>query len=388
MASAPVRDGRSRVVVMGPGSLRENLNSRCGRSFTSSRLLPRTAGVSHANLRPWGGTGYTPKRVIASWTGRGLGTYRVAMRIITRLRHLLRRPFEGAGRSTAFIVTGILIQLVELLVLSLPWIFFVPVELWAINLAVLLPLATLVVAAPALTQAQRSRFRARLDVDIPELTGTQPQRGLSGIIARVRSRAGRRQLRYHLAAGPLLALGGCVALLLWVGAAVTTSVYVWVCALPLDWRLSHVGYSTWAGYVTAGGIAMLCAASWLSGALARLDTRAAMALLGPSKEEQLARRVEDLTVSRAGAGQWLGWHLVRHLGGGRNQDRAPRGGGRHLPDRQHHQGLRRHCGAATCRRAPGGPEHSHPALPARLAPCRIRADHGVPAAEPHQRPAQ
>lgn len=239
-------------------------------------------------------------RITPSWPNRGLGSYRLAMRIAARLGRLLRRPFQGAGRITAFIATGILIQLAVLLVMALPWLFFIPVTLRATALAVFVPLAAIVLAAPSLTESQRSRFRARLGVDIPALPQAQRRPGLIEMRARLRSRSGWRQLRYHLLAGPLFALGGALVLLLWATAIVATFVYVWVWVLPLQWRLNHVGYSTQAAYLSTAGIALLYAASWLSGALARLDVHAATALLGPTREEQLARRVEDLTLSRAG----------------------------------------------------------------------------------------
>jgi signal transduction histidine kinase len=214
------------------------------------------------------------------------------MRFTTRLRRVLWRPFQGTGKTTAFIATGILIQLAVLLVLALPWVFFIPVALWAIALAILVPLAAIVLAAPLLTEAQRSRLRTRLGVDLPALTQAQRRLGLTGIRDRLRSRPGWRQLRYHLVAGPLYACGGTMILLLWATAIVAASVYVW------GWRL--IGYSPQAAYISVAGIALLYAASGLSGALARLDARTATALLGPTREEQLVRRVEDLTVSRAG----------------------------------------------------------------------------------------
>ena len=72
----------------------------------------------------------------------------MAMRITARPWRLLRRPFLGAGRATGFIATGILIQLAVLLVMALPWIFFIPVTMSAIALAVLVPLAAIVLTAP------------------------------------------------------------------------------------------------------------------------------------------------------------------------------------------------------------------------------------------------
>lgn len=218
------------------------------------------------------------------------------MHTTARLRRVILRPFHGAGRPVAFLATGVLIQLGVLFVLALPWMLFVPVAMWAVLLAVLAPLAAVALAGPVLTAAQHGRFRTRLGVEIPSPhTGRRP-----GPLTWIRTPAGRRQLLYHLLDGPLLALAAALVLLLWIAGCAAVSLYAWLWLVPLDWRADHPGYSTWAAYVTAGGIAALYAASWLSGALTRLDTRVASALLGPSRAEQLARRVDDLTESRAG----------------------------------------------------------------------------------------
>ncbi|WP_217210760.1 sensor histidine kinase [Streptomyces sp. AC550_RSS872] len=218
------------------------------------------------------------------------------MHITARLRRVIQWPFQGAGRPAAFIVTGVLIQLAVLVVMALPWIFFVPETPAATLLAVLVPLAAVVSAGPLLTEVQRARFRTRLGVDIASPYGGPRPR----LPEWLRSPAGRRQLGYHLLFGPLLALAAVFALLMWATSAVAASIYVWIWLVPPERRLGQAGYTPSGAYVTAAGIALLCAASWLSGALARLDTRTATVRLGPSREEQLARRVEDLAESRAG----------------------------------------------------------------------------------------
>ncbi|MGW3117821.1 histidine kinase [Streptomyces sp. NPDC001107] len=218
------------------------------------------------------------------------------MRIVTRLRGLVLRPLRGAGRPVAFLATGLLIQFGVLVVMALPLIVFNATSTGAVLLALVAGLAAVVFAGPLLTEAQHARFRVRLGVDIPspyEGRRPRPHQWL-------RSPVGRRQLLYHLLDGPLLSLAAVFVLLTWAVALAATSVYVWIWVVPLDWRMQHLGYSTWAAYLTAAGIALLHLAAWLSGALSRLDTRVATALLGPSRAEQLERRVEVLTESRAG----------------------------------------------------------------------------------------
>ncbi|MGI5513191.1 histidine kinase [Streptomyces sp. CA-106131] len=218
------------------------------------------------------------------------------MHTTARLRRVILQPFQGVGRSVAFLGTGVLIQLGVLFVMALPWMLFVPVAMWAILLAVLVPLAAVVLAGPLVTAAQHGRFRTRLGVDIP----SPYARRRPGPREWMRTPTGRRQLTYHLLYGPLLALAAALVLLMWLAAGAAVLVYGWLWLVPLDWRVDHPGYTTWAAYVTASGIALLYAAAWLSGVLSRLDIRMATVLLGPSREEQLARRVDDLTESRAG----------------------------------------------------------------------------------------
>ncbi|MFF3559796.1 sensor histidine kinase [Streptomyces sp. NPDC002574] len=217
------------------------------------------------------------------------------MHTTARPQRVIPGAFRGAGRSVAFLATGVLIQFGVLLVMALPWTIFVPTAVWAILLAVLVPLAAVVLAGPLVTAVQHGRFRVRLGVDIASPhAGRRP-----GPRVWIRTPAGRRQLTYHLLYGPLLAFAAALVLLMWLAAGTAVSVYGWLWLVPLDWRVDHPGSTTWAAYVTAAGIALLLAAAWLSRALSRLDTRVATELLGPNRAERLARRVDDLTESRA-----------------------------------------------------------------------------------------
>ncbi|MEU7135332.1 sensor histidine kinase [Streptomyces sp. NPDC046261] len=189
-----------------------------------------------------------------------------------------RRPFDGVGRSVAFLATGVLVQLGALLVLALPWLNGGPTKALSCLLAVVGMGGVLGAACPVLSRVQRARLRARVGVEIPA--------------------AGRawswRQVGYHLVTGPVVALGAACVLTLGVASAVAATVYVWVWALPTGTRLGQ------AAYATAAGFAGLYGSAWLAGALTRLDVRAATRRLGPSRAEQLERRVEEVTESRAG----------------------------------------------------------------------------------------
>ncbi|MCC2275276.1 sensor histidine kinase [Streptomyces sp. ET3-23] len=204
----------------------------------------------------------------------------------------LLRPFRGAGRATALLAVGALAQLPPLLVLALPWLPGGPTQALSVLAAVLVPLAALVAATPLLSAVQRARLRTRFGVDVPA-----PARA-GGVQPWLRSEATWRQVRYHLVVGPLLALAGLCVLLLWTAAGVAATTYVWIWAVPPEYRYALTDVVQ-DGYVTAAGLAALYAAAWLATAVARLDARAAANRLGPSRTEQLARRVADLTERRA-----------------------------------------------------------------------------------------
>ncbi|MDX3381852.1 histidine kinase [Streptomyces niveiscabiei] len=196
--------------------------------------------------------------------------------------HLTARLRRFAPASAAFHAAGLPIHLGVLVILALPWIFFRPTTVWAVLLAVLVPFPAVLSAVPVLTKAQRARFRARLGVEIPA------------------ARTGRRQVAYHLLAGPLLTFAAVGVLLAWGAAVCASTFYVWVWAVPSSWRITDAGYTAQGAYLTAAGLALLYGAARASGALARLDERVAAARLGPSRTEQLARRVSTLAESRAG----------------------------------------------------------------------------------------
>ncbi|BCJ33934.1 hypothetical protein Athai_14370 [Actinocatenispora thailandica] len=218
---------------------------------------------------------------------------------------MLAGPFRGAGRRTAFVAAGLPLHLAV-----------VPLWLWLVGtLAALVPAATLrpallplaalpvllaLVVTPLLTAGQRRRYRALVGRDLPRPAVPGPGRGWKSAVRRLATRSWWRQACYHAVAGPLLAVVDLAVLAVWAAALAAASIYVWIWALPPQWRVSDLGYTVQAAYLTAGGLALLFLAPRLTGALVRLESRAAEVLLGPSRTEKLARRVADLTASRAG----------------------------------------------------------------------------------------
>ncbi|EXU70098.1 histidine kinase [Streptomyces sp. PRh5] len=207
------------------------------------------------------------------------------MRLPTALRPAFERTLHRLRRDLGFGVAGAAVQFVAWAIpMSVPWLIYEDIAaLGWIVLALTLPLVVPAVATPVLTRVQRWRFKELLGI---EITGP-------GWVP--------RQLWYHLLAGPAVAWGGVLAATMALVGLGAATVYLWIWGVPLSWRLDQFGYSTQAAYVTAGGLILLGLAYALIGALARLDARAATALLGPVPAKELERRVEDLTESRAGA---------------------------------------------------------------------------------------
>ncbi|GAA3174807.1 MULTISPECIES: sensor histidine kinase [Streptomyces] len=200
----------------------------------------------------------------------------------------LRRALLRLRRDLLFLAAGVL-----------PHLLVAPLYVWAAlllgatvtgtdaNAPVVLavPLALLGAAGPGLTEVQRWRFRALCGVELPRLK-----------LGRL-----RRQFGYNWLIGPLL--GALELLLLTLAAAglAAATVLLWIWAVPWQWRIGHPGYATQAAYLTGLGLLALAAVVPLAAGLVRLENLVGRAVLGVSRSDELARRVEDLTASRAGA---------------------------------------------------------------------------------------
>ena len=178
----------------------------------------------------------------------------------------------------------------------------------------LLVAAVALLLVPVLTWIQRHRLRVTAGIDIPP----QPRRPdwltRDGITETLRSQAYWRQAGYHFLAGPALAAAAIAAIGVWLAGVLFAFEYVYVWTLSPDGALRRgTGGATSSSplplvfgtipadvALTAAGVAGLLVAPFLSSAVASLDARAASALLGPSRAEELQHRVEHLTETRAG----------------------------------------------------------------------------------------
>jgi signal transduction histidine kinase len=179
----------------------------------------------------------------------------------------------------------------------------------------LLPLLVLVVAllaVPLLGRLHRHRLRATAGVAISPLPIMPNGLSVASIREAIRSPVTWRQLGYHFLVAPALAVAAAVAFGVWLAGFLYAFVYTYAWALPAQALLTRGQSEGPPGhlapmsnipmdvYLTVGGLALLMAAPWLTAGFAALDVRAAQALLGPSRAEELEHRVERLTQTRAG----------------------------------------------------------------------------------------
>ncbi|TDB88781.1 sensor histidine kinase [Actinomadura sp. KC216] len=203
-----------------------------------------------------------------------------------------------AWRDTAFVASGVPLQVAGWLIagsLRMLWSPGNSVEL--LFMACASVILVLLVLRP-LTSWQRERCWAMLGLHVPRMPGFDDGL-LRDALRDVRSPELWRVVQYHLAAGPLLALGGIGVIATWATGAVLTvsGVYGW--ALPASSPLNPITHPARIAALTGVGVLLLAAAPWAAAGVRRLDARAASALLGPDRAKELERRVEDLAEKRA-----------------------------------------------------------------------------------------
>ncbi|MFD0656842.1 sensor histidine kinase [Thermocatellispora tengchongensis] len=113
---------------------------------------------------------------------------------------------------------------------------------------------------------------------------------LKWLLVRMRSGSTWRQFCYHLLSLPIAVASFGVVVGIWCGALISLA-----SAAAVQAR----GETELAVALAVLGTALLAAGPWPARWLASLDVLAARALLGPSRAEELAQRVESLRESRA-----------------------------------------------------------------------------------------
>jgi signal transduction histidine kinase len=178
-----------------------------------------------------------------------------------------------------------------------------------------LPLLVLVVAllaVPLLSRIHCHRLRATAGVVLSPQPIMPNGLTVAAIRQAMRSPNTWRQVGYHFLVAPALAAAAAAAFMMWLAGLLYALVYTYAWTLSAQSLLARGQSEGPPGhlapmsnipvdvYLTIGGLALLIAAPWLTAGVAALDVRAARALLGPSRAEELEHRVEHLTQTRAG----------------------------------------------------------------------------------------
>ncbi|QEU96342.1 sensor histidine kinase [Streptomyces kanamyceticus] len=211
------------------------------------------------------------------------------------LKEPLRRARRLLGARIAFLATGVLLHGTAFLL----WVWFWLMLFYAPGGA-LVPLALGLASVVPAAWLHRLRFAAYVrDAEIPRVP---PLRGGYGLVRgwlRMRSRPYWRQAAHHFLAGIVMGIAEAAVLTLLVGSVAAATVYAWEWALPDPWRDAYAGYSTQIAFLMIVGVVGLLIAPRTFNALIRVEQPVVTRLLGPSRAEELERRVEDLAERRA-----------------------------------------------------------------------------------------
>ncbi|KUL35087.1 histidine kinase [Streptomyces sp. NRRL F-4489] len=203
------------------------------------------------------------------------------------------RRLARTRAQLAFLSTGVLLHGAAFLL----WVWFMLTFVFARSGAVV-PVAVAGAGAMAVTWLQRRRFAAYAGVVIPGVPPVEGDNELERVKRRLRTGAYWRQLGYHQLAGPVLGAVEAVVLALWAGSVGGITFYGWYWVFPQEWA-----FTQWAnvdGWLLAVvGLVVLPFLPRLTGALVRWEGVIARRLLGPSRADELERRVEDLAERRA-----------------------------------------------------------------------------------------
>ncbi|MDL4775110.1 MULTISPECIES: sensor histidine kinase [Thermomonosporaceae] len=222
------------------------------------------------------------------------------MASISPVRHAFAHaPWSRAAwRDTVFAVSGVPLQFAGWTILGLPWTLWTPVNVTPILFLTGCTIVLALLVMVPLTSAQRERFWAMLGLDVPPLPGLEGRRWWN-TPRDLRVPGLWRVLRYHLLIGPMLAFGGLLTCATWAAGVLLAGIGTYAWALPDTSVFSLSTHAIRIGLLTALGVLLLLAAPWVAAATRNLDARAALALLGPDRAEELERRVEDLAEKRA-----------------------------------------------------------------------------------------
>jgi signal transduction histidine kinase len=206
-------------------------------------------------------------------------------------------PWSRRALSQAILLTGG----IPALALAPALVIFALAAHWHWAPVALLLLAELA-AVPLLTRLHRYRLRGTAGVNIPPRQSVPSDLMFDGTVVAVRVRGYLRQLLYHLVAGLFLAAMMTFAFACWLAGVLYTLLFVYAWSMPVGstFYISSTGKFLGDVGITFGGVLLLLAAPRVTSGISGLDVWMSRALLGPSREEELRERVEQLAETRAG----------------------------------------------------------------------------------------
>jgi signal transduction histidine kinase len=221
--------------------------------------------------------------------------------VLAPIGRFLLTPWRGrAWRDLWFVILFSALCLLPLGLIGVPWAIFLfaPASLPLILACAFVPLVAVVLLGPQLTMLRRYAYSKIRGAQIPRDAASADGPFLPRLRARLRHPCTWRQAGYHLIAGPAANLAGLIAVIVWVSALIGLGWLSAAIAFGPDWKPLSMATSLalWRAF---GCLVAVYLASWLVTASVRWDLKLAIDLLGPSRSERLARRVTDLTESRA-----------------------------------------------------------------------------------------
>jgi signal transduction histidine kinase len=162
-------------------------------------------------------------------------------------------------------------------------------------------LVALLACNQAFTTVQRSRFAGLLDVRIAPVPRRHGQATwLRRQLAEARAASTWLQIAYHACAAVTGTVGFALAVAAWTVGLVLSTVAFYGWSLPTDNVFGVNPHDPLTVLLlTLLGLAMLLAAPWVVRGATAMDIAMACAMLGPNREDELARRVATLAESRA-----------------------------------------------------------------------------------------
>jgi signal transduction histidine kinase len=215
------------------------------------------------------------------------------------------RPWRRAGTWWGLVHT-----LLGILVGTITFSLTITFLALSVSLLIVFPLAIpfallLFVLARAMGRVERSRVSALLGIEIADPHAPLEGSWWAKLKREVRTKSRWREIGYLIALLPVAAVAAVVTIAAWCGSAALVALPAYIWALPGDSaKFGLFEVSPGAGLVVAaivGLIGLVLVAPWVTVGVAATEAGLARGLLGPTRDEEFARKVQQLEVSRTAA---------------------------------------------------------------------------------------